>query len=326
MAEELDRHRSCSSTGPDWRESSRSFARREATIWLPASRRISWSASLLLLHGLHPVDAETRVREALHRLERRLEVHRLSLDIVRMAWRAFASSATAADASGHARRDRSSAPVAECAPDLAGVEIEGLAAVSAGADRAGGELTWNLFSSCGAFWNAPKPREGQSGKLANSAALALAAGHGHVVDVEQRRLMCTCRPCYLLFTHPGAAGGQVPLGIRALSAHRSWRSALAMDGLQIPVGMVFYLRNSQIGRCRRFIPVPPGRRNRGLPVETWDEMVQANPVLATLEPDVEALLISRPRDGATQSLDRAGGCVLRTGGPHPASLERLRRR
>src|SRR5438105_4899612 len=32
-------------------------------------------ASLLLLHGLHPVDTETRVRKALHRLEREIESH-----------------------------------------------------------------------------------------------------------------------------------------------------------------------------------------------------------------------------------------------------------
>ena len=32
--------------------------------------------------------------------------------------------------------------------------------------------------------------------------------HGHVVDLEKRSLACTCRACYLLFTHEGAAGGR----------------------------------------------------------------------------------------------------------------------
>jgi hypothetical protein len=36
-------------------------------------------ASLLLLHGLHPVDAETRLRKALQRVERRLESQRIVL-------------------------------------------------------------------------------------------------------------------------------------------------------------------------------------------------------------------------------------------------------
>ena len=37
-------------------------------------------ASLLLVHGLHPVSTETRVRRALSRIERFLEGHRLFLD------------------------------------------------------------------------------------------------------------------------------------------------------------------------------------------------------------------------------------------------------
>ena len=36
--------------------------------------------SLLLLHGLHPVDASTRVAEALRRLQRRLDGHSLRLE------------------------------------------------------------------------------------------------------------------------------------------------------------------------------------------------------------------------------------------------------
>jgi hypothetical protein len=34
-------------------------------------------ASLMLVHGLHPVDAETRIRRALSRIERFVETHRL---------------------------------------------------------------------------------------------------------------------------------------------------------------------------------------------------------------------------------------------------------
>jgi hypothetical protein len=35
--------------------------------------------SILLLHDLHPVDARTRIAEALHRIERRLDGHRVYL-------------------------------------------------------------------------------------------------------------------------------------------------------------------------------------------------------------------------------------------------------
>ena len=43
----------------------------------------------------------------------------------------------------------------------------------------------------------------------------LSERHGHVVDLEKRSLACTCRACYLLFTHEGAAGRPVPGRARA---------------------------------------------------------------------------------------------------------------
>jgi hypothetical protein len=127
---------------------------------------------------------------------------------------------------------------------------------------------------------------------------ALAATHGHVVDLERRRLMCTCRPCYLLFTHRGAGAGK----FRSVPDRYRQVPELAVDpGRQMPVGMVFYVRNSETGRVAAFYPSPAGATESGLAAEMWEEMVQAHPVLGTLEADVEALLISRGRDGATQS-------------------------
>jgi hypothetical protein len=81
--------------------------------------------SILLLHGLHPVDAETRIAEALHRVERRLDGHRVSLSGI-------------VDEVARIRVERNGAPlpsglaaaiehaVAESAPDVMGIEIEGL--------------------------------------------------------------------------------------------------------------------------------------------------------------------------------------------------------
>jgi hypothetical protein len=82
-------------------------------------------ASLLLLHGLHPVPKESRVAEALARIERRLEGARLSIAElagdrlrVRVEWNGAAPPVSAA-----AMIER--AVTAE-APEIAAVEIEGL--------------------------------------------------------------------------------------------------------------------------------------------------------------------------------------------------------
>lgn len=87
-------------------------------------------ASLLLLHGLHPVDAESRVRVALHRLGRGLESHRLELAGVEDGVARVVIVRSGAGAPPPALAASIEHAVAECAPDLAGVEVEGLEGAS----------------------------------------------------------------------------------------------------------------------------------------------------------------------------------------------------
>jgi hypothetical protein len=149
------------------------------------------------------------------------------------------------------------------------------------------------------FLDAPPKTAKVKSEVCEMCGVELAAEHGHVIDLDSRRMMCTCRPCYLLFTHPGAAQGKfrsVPQRYVCISdltiGDAQW------DGLDIPVGIAFFLRNSRAGRVQAFYPSPAGATESGLPIEQWDEMVNANPVLGTLEPDVEALLLSRRRGRA----------------------------
>ena len=58
------------------------------------------------------------------------------------------------------------------------------------------------------------------GERCDMCTAPVAEEHPHVVDLESRSLLCTCRPCALLFTTPGAAtstGGGCPGG-RPLAA------------------------------------------------------------------------------------------------------------
>jgi hypothetical protein len=87
-------------------------------------------ASLMLLHGLHPVDTETRVRTALHRLERGLESHRLELagivdGVARITVVRNGSGSPPATLTGSIEH-----ALTECAPDLSGVQVEGIATAS----------------------------------------------------------------------------------------------------------------------------------------------------------------------------------------------------
>ena len=125
--------------------------------------------------------------------------------------------------------------------------------------------------------------------------------HGHLVDVQARNLLCACRGCYLLFTSEGAGGGHyrsVPDRYLAFPDFRL--SSGQWDSLQIPVGVAFFFINSALARVAAFYPGPAGATESELALDTWDEVVAANPVLATLQPDVEAFLVraERNRGGA----------------------------
>ncbi|MGH3288831.1 MAG: DUF5947 family protein, partial [Streptosporangiaceae bacterium] len=122
--------------------------------------------------------------------------------------------------------------------------------------------------------------------------------HGHVVDLEKRSLACTCRACYLLFTHEGAAGGQY----RAVPEHVYHDPGRPLtdadwNELQIPVGMAFFFFNSALGRVVAGYPGPGGATECELDLAAWDRLVAAHPLLGTLAPDVEAIFVNRTELG-----------------------------
>jgi hypothetical protein len=134
-------------------------------------------------------------------------------------------------------------------------------------------------------------------ELCEMCGVAIATPHGHVVDVEVRGLMCACRPCSLLFTQDGAAGGR----FRAVPDRYVHDPSFTLtdeqwDRLQLPVDMAFFFRNSALGRFAAFYPSPGGATESLLPADTWDEILAANPAVPEAAPDVEALLLRRRDD------------------------------
>ncbi len=113
--------------------------------------------------------------------------------------------------------------------------------------------------------------------------------HQHVVNVGSRSLLCTCRGCYLLFTHDDAA-----LAYRAVPDRYLSFPALAApvwEQLELPVGTAFLFVNSALGRVVAFYPGPAGATESELSLEAWERVVEAAPGLGLLKADVEALLV-----------------------------------
>jgi len=113
--------------------------------------------------------------------------------------------------------------------------------------------------------------------------------HQHVVNVGSRSLLCTCRACYLLFTHDDATLAYRAVPDRYLSF--SELPTPVWDELELPVGTAFLFINSALDRVVAFYPGPAGATESELSLQAWERVVAAAPGLATLKPDVEALLV-----------------------------------
>jgi hypothetical protein len=118
----------------------------------------------------------------------------------------------------------------------------------------------------------------------------VAAEHGHVVDLEDRSLLCACRPCWLLFPE-GAQQRYRSVPERHLAFPGFRLAPGRWDDLDIPVGLAFFFRSSLLGRVVALYPGPAGATESTLPLGAWDGVEADNPDLAELRSDVEALLI-----------------------------------
>ncbi|GAA1853917.1 DUF5947 family protein [Asanoa iriomotensis] len=149
----------------------------------------------------------------------------------------------------------------------------------------------------------PAPRV--AGERCEMCAQPVPGAHGHVVHLEGRALMCTCRACYLLFSGDGDQRYRA-VPDRYLSFPNVSADGPAFDALDIPVGLVFLFYNSVQDRLVGFYPGPAGATESELPLDAWAGVLAAHPELATLRPDVEALLVRRTTPGAAHS----GSCHL----------------
>ena len=141
----------------------------------------------------------------------------------------------------------------------------------------------------------PKAALGERCEMCNET---IPEEHSHVVNIESRALMCTCRPCYMLFTKGGAGAGKfASVPDRYLFDADFALTDAQWDQLQIPVKMAFFFMNSAMNETVVFYPSPAGATESLLPKDTWDEVMAVNPLFGSLVSDVEALLVYRRENG-----------------------------
>jgi hypothetical protein len=129
----------------------------------------------------------------------------------------------------------------------------------------------------------------------------LTPDHRHLVDLRTRRLVCCCQPCGLLFSgRHSAMYRRVPLEVKSLTDFRL--SDSQWESLLIPINLAFFYSPEEQGKdknlpsARKIIavyPSPGGPIESLLGLEAWQTIVEDNPVLSDLQPEVEGLLVNR---------------------------------
>jgi Family of unknown function (DUF5947) len=118
----------------------------------------------------------------------------------------------------------------------------------------------------------------------------LAEDHRHLLHIEERRILCACEPCVAIRS---GEGPYRPTGARLLWLGDFDLPEAIWARLRIPIGLAFFLRSSSAGRVVGLYPSPAGAAECELELDAWEELCGANPVLATLEEDVEGLIVNR---------------------------------
>lgn len=136
-----------------------------------------------------------------------------------------------------------------------------------------------------------QPRERT--EVCELCAAPLAPEHQHLLQLEKHHVTCACDACSILFGDGGTRQPyrRIPRDIQSLQDfvmdNQEWESLL------IPIDLAFFVHSSKAARTVAQYPSPGGAMESSLDLEYWSAIVERNPALRELQPDVEALLVNR---------------------------------
>jgi Family of unknown function (DUF5947) len=134
--------------------------------------------------------------------------------------------------------------------------------------------------------------------------------HRHMLNLYERQIVCSCESCWAL--RSGDADFR-PTGNRTL-----WLADFELPEelwaqFRIPIGLAFFMHSSVTNCVVAMYPSPAGATESELHFETWSRLVAINPVLETLEPDAEALIVNRMSDPPAFAIAPIDRCYMLVG-------------
>ena len=251
-------------------------------------------SSVLLLYGLHPDDFEARVANAVDQIRPKLRKQGCEVELVSagggaIRLRVETGSHTCGSTAKTVQASLEGA-MYDAAPDLTSLVIEGFEEKPASGFVAldklmGGasvdsspapleqrrRLDWECrdmgmqsmssadFTPSGDGFGVLRQfarRERSPLERCELCSLELAPDHHHLIELAQRRLLCTCEACAILFSGQGVKFKRVPRRVALLPDFTL--SDAEWDRLMVPINMAFFFKNSLENRVIAMYPSPGG--------------------------------------------------------------------
>src|ERR1041385_271407 len=124
--------------------------------------------------------------------------------------------------------------------------------------------------------------------------LPLSPVHRHLLETATRKIICACDACALRFDNVIGRWKLIPRDTRRLPEFRM--SDAQWDSLALPIQLAFLFHSPPAGKVVALYPSPAGATESLLSLTSWNELISENPILGSMQADVEALLINRLKD------------------------------
>ncbi|MFF9126994.1 DUF5947 family protein [Streptomyces sp. NPDC014889] len=126
-----------------------------------------------------------------------------------------------------------------------------------------------------------------AGEVCDLCAAPVPEDHRHLYDTAEAEVLCACGPCSVLFAEDGAGGGHH----RLVPRRRTRLPRVDTAALGVPVGLVFFVPRAD-GTVTAEGPSPAGAMRWEVDAAAWRKLATRIPELASMEPEVEALLVN----------------------------------
>ncbi|MEU7057040.1 DUF5947 family protein [Streptomyces sp. NPDC046197] len=127
-------------------------------------------------------------------------------------------------------------------------------------------------------------------EVCDLCAAPVAEEHHHLYDTGHAEVRCVCGPCSVLFAGREAGDGHY----RLVPRRRLRLPPVDTEALGVPVGLAFFVPHPD-GTVTAEGPSPAGAMRWEVDGAAWRQVAAGCPELASVEPDVEALLVNTVR-------------------------------